>query len=85
MELKSFLFNFLQLNAIGLNEEIKFLVIVVSLIFSNLSIAKTTDLLCETMAASRGQVALGPAGQYTGRDSSYSTYGVSIKSDVNGK
>ena len=43
--------------------------------------AKTTNLICETMATSQAPVAPGPGGIYTGRDASYSTWSVSIETD----
>lgn len=64
---------------------LKIFLISTTLFFSNLALAKTTNLLCETMAASQAQVAPGPAGQYTGRDASYSSWGVSIETDEDGK
>jgi hypothetical protein len=53
--------------------------------FCSITSAKTTNLMCETMAASQSPVAPGPGGQYTGRDASYSTYGVTIETEEDGK
>lgn len=47
--------------------------------------AKTTSLMCETMAASQSPVTFGPGSQYTGRDASYSTWSIVIDTDDTGK
>jgi hypothetical protein len=65
--------------------KIKQLLAAVPLLIVTGAQAKTVNLMCETMAASQSQVAPGPAGIYTGRDASYSTWGVSIETDDEGK
>jgi hypothetical protein len=47
--------------------------------------AKTTSLLCETLAAGQSPLTTGPGSQFTGRDASYSTWSVSIETDDDGK
>lgn len=56
----------------------KILVLCVLALLSITCNAKTVNLLCETMATSQSPVAPGPAGMYTGRDASYSTWSVSV-------
>ena len=47
--------------------------------------AKTTSLLCETVAAAKGPAFVGPGSEYTRRDGSYSTWSVVIETDDAGK
>jgi len=47
--------------------------------------AKTTALLCETLAVAKGPYTTGPGSEFTKRDASYSTWSVVIETDESGK
>lgn len=54
-------------------------------LLSNLAQAKSTALLCETVAAAKGPYTVGPGSEYTRRDASYSTWSVVVDTDEAGK
>lgn len=70
-----------------LNSKSKYLVVALGLVFINIAQAKTTSLLCETLAGAQSPIAAGQGFTvpHTGRDASYSTWSVSIETDDDGK
>ena len=70
-----------------MNSKLKYLFIVIGLTVVNLAQAKTTSLLCETLAGAQSPIQAGQGFTvpHSGRDASYSTWSVSIETDDDGK